>query len=131
MRCFMHALHKKRPFSSAFVRLDAPYEWILSFKERRAKLFSVLCVSRLDDALNLHFIDACVQPRALVVDILDAYAEVGEQSNKARNAPRAVRNRRNKAHEAIVSCETSIQDAPENCRIDVAAAKRHDHILPF
>ena len=69
-----------------------------------------------------------MQPRPLVVDVLDGNASVRHQAGQLRDAPRAIADRCREAHESHVRRQAAIDDASEHRRVDVASAQWQDDL---
>mmetsp|Transcript_4027 Transcript_4027/g.11993 ORF Transcript_4027/g.11993 Transcript_4027/m.11993 type:complete len:362 (+) Transcript_4027:344-1429(+) len=98
-------------------------------RERVQQVLVVLGPQCLEDRLDRHLVDGRVEPRALVEDVLNGGALLGEDVRQLSDAARPVAHRNREPDEAAIGGEATLDDAPEHVDVDVAAAQRHHDVL--
>jgi hypothetical protein len=81
--------------------------------------------------VHLHGVRVLLQPRALVVDLLDARAHERDRRAQPRDAARAVGDDAAEPNQAPVADEAALEDVPQRARVDVPAAETHRDVLPL
>ena len=94
------------------------------------QLDGVFQVARLAHDAHLDAEDVALEPGALVEDVLDGHAQVGQQARQFGDAARPVAHRHAELDQTPVDGQTAFQAPAQHRRVDVAAAQRDHHPFP-
>mmetsp|Transcript_15412 Transcript_15412/g.22665 ORF Transcript_15412/g.22665 Transcript_15412/m.22665 type:complete len:329 (-) Transcript_15412:489-1475(-) len=111
------------------VAVLAPNNFISLVLQHFVHSLGVLCPGGLYHTLDLHHVNAGVEPGPLVINVLDGRPDPGQLFGEEGEAARAVAEGGNESNQPTVRRQPAVNDPAEGGGVNVSPAQRHHHFL--